>query len=206
MRTEKIIRRDELALWKTAQQILADARNESAAILQRAELEAEAERQRGYQEGLQAARQQQTAILHDTHLRRDAYLAGSEEALVGVVMNAVRKIFSDFSDDERIRIVVGKALTSLRNQSRAVVRVHPFHYEALRGRIDHLKAGSPGLSVLTIEPDTRMIEGLCTLTSDVGVIETDLESQLSALQESFLKAVKAVEVTEPEAEQAGPGQ
>ncbi len=185
MKNGKIIRREDADNWRTSQDLLKQAELEVENMRIKAQEHALAEELRGYTTGLEHARTEQSKIVLETILRRDAYFSTIEADLVDVVMNAVRKIFADFSDIERVKIVLAKALSTLRNQTQATVSVHPSQYEALKSSVDVLISSSPNLRVLTVESDSRINPGTCVLSSDISIIETDLEAQIRAIEYSL---------------------
>lgn len=196
----KIIRRESVALWADAQAVLADAQRRADELLGEARLGVAEERMRGYAAGMREARYEQAQIMVDAVMRRDAYLAAIEEHLVGVVLSAMRKITSEFDELARTRIAVTNALAALRNLTVATIRVNPAHVDELRALKDRLFHICPYLRVLEIESDPRLESGACMLISDLGQIETDLESQIRAVEHAVARVgvpVQAAGITEP---------
>lgn len=190
-RQGKLIRREEIALWKTGQQCLEMAQSDARSIIATAQENAVREKARGYAEGSRQALEEQTRITLEMIARRDAYLAKVEVELVAVVVNAMRKIFSEFDDAERARIVVSKALHTLRNQTQGTIRIHPEHYEAVRRSADNLASVCPNLRSLVVESDPRIAMGSCILSSDIGMVEADLDTQINAIEAALSRAAAA---------------
>ncbi|HJV80596.1 type III secretion system stator protein SctL [Noviherbaspirillum sp.] len=190
-RQGKLVRREEIELWKTGQQCLELAQADARTIIATARENAVREEARGYAEGIRQAQEKQARITLDMIARRDAYIAKVELELVAVVMNAMRKIFSEFDDAERARIIVSKALHTLRNQTQGTIRVHPEQYEAVRRSADTLASACPNLRSLVVESDPRIAAGSCVLLSDIGMIETDIDTQINAIEASLTRAAAA---------------
>ncbi len=188
LKNGKVILREDADCWRAGQQLIESAQVEAAAITASATAYRQAEAQRGYDEGMTKARDEQREMIMATIAMRDAYLRRLKDEMAEVVINAVRKIFSDFDDTQKTRIIVGKALRTLSNQKQATVRVHPGQYQAIRDSIDSLTAECPHLSSLRIERDPDLGPGACMLLSDLGNIETDIESQIRSLERSLLTA------------------
>lgn len=184
-RDGKLIHREDAACWKQGRDWLEQAEREAQALLAKAKECALAEEMRGFATGLDQARSEQAQLILDAAVRRDAYLATVETDLVGVVTHAVRKIFAEFDDAERVRIVVANALRALRNQNQVKVRVHPSQQAALQSSVETLMAACPNLKVLTVESDSRLRPGMCSLSSEIGVVETDLETQLHEIERAL---------------------
>lgn len=194
MRTGKLIRREEAACWQTGQQYLQRAQQEAQAILASAHEQALSDAARIVATELEQARAEQAELMTEVAVRRDAYLAEIEPELVEVVVNAVRKIFSEFDDNERARIVVEKALRTLRNQKQVTVRVHPSQYETMRASVGVLMNACANLKILTVESDSRILPGACSLSSDIGIVEIDLETQICAIEYAIRRKTSAVEL------------
>ncbi|MES2772085.1 MAG: type III secretion system stator protein SctL [Pseudomonadota bacterium] len=181
----KIVRREEASLWAKGDALLARTRVHADAMLAMARVSASEERARGFAAGESAARSEQSQLIIDAVARRDLYLSGVEKELIGVVANAVRKIVGDFDDFERTRIAVVGALKALRKQSLATVRVGPSNYDEIRAAAEELAKLCPNLEVLDVEMDPRLRPGACTLVSDIGVVESDVETQIRAIENAI---------------------
>ena len=118
-------------------------------------------------------------------------MAEVESELVSVVINAVRSIFSQFNDHERATLAVGKALKALRQQTQATLHVHPSHHDALCAAVPALLRDTPALQSLIVERDSRLKPGTFVLRSAMGLVETDLESQLRAIENALVRSVRA---------------
>lgn len=193
MKSGKVIRREDALCFRQAPQVLADAQAEAARMLEAARQQAHEEAERIRRESEEAVAQERSRLILQAIATRDAYMAEIEIELVNVVINAVRSIFSQYSDQERTTLAVGKALRSLRQQTQATLHVHPSHYESLCAAVSNLLRESPPLQTLIVERDSRLKPGAFVLNSDMGQIETDLESQLRAIENSLMRSVKTPE-------------
>lgn len=191
MRSGKIIRREEATLFRQGAQVLADAQAEAASLLDHARRQAEEEAGRIRQDSAQAAAQETSRLMLQAIASRDAYMTEVESELVSVVINAVRSIFAQYNDHERAVLAVGKALKALRQQTQATLHVHPSHHDALCAAVPALLRDTPGLQSLVVERDSRLKPGTFVLRSAMGLVETDLESQLRAIENALVRSVKA---------------
>jgi type III secretion system HrpE/YscL family protein len=181
-RRGKIIRREEVACYKSAKQILSDAQEDAARMLHAARAEIEQRRLNGYGEGVRDGRREQARIVAEAILRRDAFCANVEREICSLVIAGIRKIFADFDDVEKTRIVVHKALSALRSQRQAVIRVNPNQYESVKQDLSHVTSLFPNLTMLTIEPDGTVPESTCVMSSELGTVTADIETQIEALE------------------------
>lgn len=178
----KIVRAGEVALGRRMTDLLEEAGRQAKTMRETAALDAELERQRGYEAGLrQSLTNQAQALLEATALRHTC-LQRAHDGIVQVVLEAVRSLFHDFDDLARTRAAVAAALGALRQQAAATVRVHPADHAELLHRTDALLERFPALHALAFEQDPQLPRGACVLISDLGRVTCDLESQLLALE------------------------
>jgi len=186
---DPVIPASEAVVWLDAVQLLEDARKEAAQLLGSAQQQLEAERQRGYQQGLEEARLELTERMIETASRTVELFASIEQRMVTLVMDAVRRLMSDFSDSERVMAVVRSALSVLRNQRQLTLRIAPDHVEHVRARASELLEQFPGVGILDIVPDPRLKHDATILESEIGVVEASIESQLQAIEQGFHKVL-----------------
>ena len=186
---DPVIPASHAAVWLDAVQLLADARTEAAQLLGSAQQQLEAERQRGYQQGLEEARLELTERMIETASRTVELFASIEQRMVSLVMDAVRRLMADFSDSERVMAVVRSALSVLRNQRQLTLRIAPEHVEHVRARAGELLEQFPGVGILDIVPDPRLKHDATILESEIGVVEASIESQLHAIEQGFHKVL-----------------
>lgn len=191
MRSGKIIRREDASHLRQAAEVLANAQAEAASLLETARHQAASEAEHIRQDGVEAAAQETSRLMLQAIASRDAYMTEVESELVSVVINAVRSIFSQYNDHERAALAVGKALKALRQQTQATLHVHPSHHDALCAAVPALLRDTPGLQSLVVERDSRLKPGTFVLRSAMGLVETDLESQLRAIENALVRSVKA---------------
>ena len=185
----KVVRAEELSALRDAEQAVSDARAQAAAIVAQAQAAFEAEKQRGYQEGMEEARLEQAEQMIENVSRTIDYFARVEGRMVDLVMQAVRKIISDFDDTERVVITVKNVLGVVRNQKQMTLRLNPQQVDTVRARVDELLAAYPGVGYLDIVGDSRLKPDSCILESEIGLVEASMEGQLAALQGAFQKVL-----------------
>jgi len=188
-REGKIIRREDVACYQKSKQVLDLAQKEATRIRKTARKEVEDQRSVGYDEGIREGRREQSRLFVDAILRRDMFFAEVEQEVCDLVIAGVRKIFADFDDAERTRILVQKALSTLRSQTQAVIRIHPNQYDSVKQDFVQVTAAFPNLSVLTIEPDGTIPESTCIMSSEMGTVEANIETQIQALEIALARAM-----------------
>ena len=187
--SDPVIPAAEAAAWLDAAQLLEAARTEAAELLGSARQQLDAERARGYQQGLEEARLELTERMIETASRTVELFASIEQRMVDLVMDAVRRLMSEFSDSDRVMAVVRSALSVLRNQRQLTLRIAPEHVEHVRARASELLEQFPGVGILDIVADPRLKHDATILESEIGVVEASIESQLQAIEQGFHKVL-----------------
>jgi type III secretion protein L len=185
----RVVRAGEIAALRDAEAAVAAAREQADAIVAGAQDAFEAEKQRGYQEGLEEARMEQAEQMIENVSRTVDYFSKVEGRMVDLVMQAVQKIIADFDDSERVVITVKNALGVVRNQKQMTLRLNPQQVDLVKARVDELLAGYPGVGYLDIVADSRLKPDSCILESDIGLVEASIEGQLNALRNAFQKVL-----------------
>jgi type III secretion protein L len=180
-----VLRADESRAWLDAEALLERARADAAAIVGAAQDTYDEERRRGYREGFEQARMEEAERAIDAVSRTVDYLAGVESEIVELVLGAVKKIFADFDDGERVLIVARGALSVLRQQKQMTLRAAPSQAAGLKERMDELLADYPNVGHLDVVPDARLSGDACILESGIGSVEASIDGQIEALRRSL---------------------
>lgn len=189
----KILRAAEYADLTEAGAILSRARAEAREILKKAGEAYEAEKARGYEEGLTEGKMEMAMTMLDSLTAGVDYLAGIEATVVELVMSALSKIIDGFSDEERVIGMVRKALSYARSQKRVLLRVCPEEGEIVTARLAELQVLYPGIGIIDVSPDPRLGKGDCILESDMGLINASLSTQLEGIRRAFDRRLQRAE-------------
>ena len=182
-----VLQAGDVAAWHDAQAMLAQAREEAQRIRTEAAAFFESEKARGYAEGLEQAQLEQMDRMIDVAGKTVDYFAGMEQRVVKLVMQSVRRVIDDFSDEERAMAVVRSGLAVMRNQKQLTLRLSPESAEQVRARAQELLERFPGVGMLDIVADARLKGEGAILESEIGVVEASIDKQLEALEKSFQK-------------------
>ncbi|MEF9999328.1 MAG: HrpE/YscL family type III secretion apparatus protein [Comamonas sp.] len=185
----RVLRAAEIAAWGQAEALISAAQDQAQAIAASARAAYDEECRRGYAEGRAEAQMAQAEKMIETVGRTVEYFAQVEADMVALVMGAVRKIIDDYSDAERVLIVVKNALSVVRNQKQMTLRLHPQQVEVVRARINDLLAAYPGVGYLDILADGRLAPHACILESEIGLVEASIDGQIAALEKAFQKVL-----------------
>jgi type III secretion protein L len=185
----KLVKADQAKVFLDASELSKRVKDLEAQTLARAEQAYQKRREEGYRDGLIAGRDEYALKIMDTVMASVEYLEGLESDLVKIVNEAVRKIIGDLGSDEAVVRVVKKALTSMRDDRRVLVRVSPRDEPAVREAL--LGSSGQRSPFLDVRADGRLEQGQCVLESELGVVEASLETQLKNLSEALQSRIKS---------------
>lgn len=186
----KILKAADYATLLEAEDVVARARAEAARMAEAAREAYEAEKQRGYADGLAEGKMEMAERMMDNVAAGVDYLEGLEATIVNLVMNAMHKIIDGFDDKERVVGVVRKALSYARSQKRVVLRVCPEDAEIVQVELASLLRDYPGIGILDVATDPRLSKGACVLESELGLIDAGLDVQMAGIRKAFLHQLK----------------
>ena len=180
---KKIIKADE---YRTLLEV-REALDNVEAQLQRMRRENEEvyrqQKEAGYNDGFNEARQRQAEQIFTTAAQVIDYVSSVEQTLVNIVMSTIRRIFSDYDNAEIVAQLVQKGLRQFRDQTR--IRIHvPAGDNALqmREKIENILAPAADLALADIIENPAVSATGCRLESDMGSVESDLETLLQAME------------------------
>lgn len=181
----KVLRAAQMQVLADSQQALDTAARQADLLMAQAQAAFEAEKRRGYDEGVEMARMEAAERLVENVARQVDFFARLEGRMVDLVMDAVRAVVHGYDERERVLVTVRNVLAAARSQKQVTVRVAPAQVAWVREQVDALKAEFPGVDVMEILPDHRLAGDACVLETEIGVVEASLENQLAALRHAF---------------------
>jgi type III secretion system HrpE/YscL family protein len=174
-----------------AQKILEAARSDAERIVSQAESERdtlmEESRSQGYSVGLA----QWNETLVEASKLRDEYLNKNESELIRLVVAATRKVIGEeiSANPTAIRNTVREVLRSAKHQKRMTIQVNPAQEEIVTAEIANLRTLVGGICELTVLGNSSIEEGGCVVESDIGTIDAQISTQLTALEQTLLQKV-----------------
>ncbi len=186
----RIIKAEEYLETLQAGAVLREAHEEAEAVLSRARLEYEKEKERGFSEGLEAGKQVMAERIMSAAATSVESLAAIEEEMVHVVIHALKKIIGEMDDRERLVRVVRTSLALMRNQRKVVLRVPPDRAEMADGAVREMLQNHPGIDILDVVADPRLKNDDCILESDMGIVDAGLDGQIEAVRRALLRRIR----------------
>lgn len=186
----KILKAGDYSAYLSAEELIALARNKAAGIIRDARKAFDAEKKRGYDEGMEEGNQKISEIMIESVARSVENFSEFENDVIEVVGDALRKILGEIDSDELISKVVKNALATVRNQKKVTVIINPADSEMVHSQINDLLASYPSINTIDILTDGRVGVGGCKLETEMGVVDASLEVQLEAIKKALIKVIK----------------
>ena len=182
---DKVIRAKDFWAFKDVERALADALEQQQQIITSAEHAYEAEKKRGYAEGSEEAKLEQSGNMVEIVSQTVEYFGKVETQMTELVLDAVRKVVSDFDDEKQVSTVVRSCLNVLRTQKHLSMTVHPSQVDYMRNQIGVLQKIYPSIAHIEVHPDPKLGMDACVVESEIGIVEASLEGQVETLREAL---------------------
>jgi type III secretion protein L len=104
-----------------------------------------------------------------------------EEAILNIVMRSLRRIVGEIGHTELIKRIVSNALEVVRNQKKAILRVHPDQAPGARESVDDWVKQGNQMELLEVVADNRLEKNACIVETEIGVVDATLDVQLEAI-------------------------
>jgi len=183
----RLIKAAAWADYCAAEEIAAEARAYAEAMRFRAEEAFEAEKRRGYEQGVLEGRQEQAERIMETVLKSIEYIEGLEKGVAALVGEALRKILGSLPPEELMAGVVRRSLALVRGQKQVVIRVSPEDEEGVKAKLAEIWREYSSIAFVDVQADGRLARGACTLQSDMGIIDAGVETQVRAIVNTLEK-------------------
>lgn len=181
----KVLAQERLQTLREAASLIDVATERARNIIADANGAHEAERRKGYAQGLDEARREQATQVIVNVARNIDFLEKSEDRIVDLVMQAVRKVIEGFGDRERTVAAVRSVLAIARDQKQVTLRLSPEQADALRAQIQDMMAAYPSIGFIEVVSERQLTGDACVMESEMGVVEASIEIQLAAIQSAF---------------------
>lgn len=178
----RVLKAAEYAVAHEADQLLAAARRRAANIIAAAEKLFQAEKERGYQTGLEEARQQTAGQIADATTQIEQHFQELEAQSVQLVMAILKKVMQDIDPTELVTAQVKKALSRFKGRKRVVVKVHSSRADMLHDALSRIMADTPAMDLVEIKPAANLAEDQLILESDTGIVDATMSKQLTSIE------------------------
>ncbi len=184
----RLVKAEEAAAVRRAEEVLADAEAEADRIRAEAKEAFKAEKQRGYEQGLEEGKADIVARKLELLDESVAFMEAVEGKMVEVVMTALKKCVMEIGDEELVVQIVRKVMNAVvRNQRHITLKVAPEMVPVVRARLDELLADYPLIEEIDVQENTRLKGAACMIETEAGIADASIETQLAAIEKSLKK-------------------
>ncbi|MEM9045809.1 MAG: HrpE/YscL family type III secretion apparatus protein [Pseudomonadota bacterium] len=187
---QRVLSQDDYATRLTAEDLLDDARLEGDRIIEEARQTFEAEKKRGYEEGMSTANAEIAEQMMTIVTRSVDYLATAEGEVAKTVMLCLRKILGETPEEDLVIAAARNALSIVRNEARVAVVVRPDVQDEVKDRIGEILKGHGDVGFIEIVTDSGLPKGGCRLETEVGVVDASIDVQIDAIENAMKSRVR----------------
>jgi type III secretion protein L len=178
----KVLKADEYLTYKTAAEIIQEAKTDAKLIVAEAEDAYRLSKTEGYQLGIEEGRAEFVAKILEATKQANNYIRRKESQIVDVVVTAVKSILGEFEDAELTLRIVKKAINELQGQQQITIRVVPDQTKIIEHALQEITNSSLLIKVVA---DIEIQSGQCILESNLGLIECSIDDQIDAIRNAM---------------------
>jgi len=184
-----------------ASNILAQAQQTAAEIVDKAQLEADdvhiAAYHKGYNTGYREMQEERAAfskrvaeIEADIDERVDTAWAGLEPEILKLALEIANKVVHrEISESEDFVIqTIKSSLYQLRERQDLKIRVNPSDYDLVREHKDDISSACDGVRHLEVIEDRRVDQGGCIIETAGGQLDARIDTQLQEVERALMEA------------------
>ena len=182
----RLVRASDVATVRGAADIIAAAEAEASEIREAAKREAEAERKRGYEQGLDEGRAEMLDKKLELVDSSVLFMESVEGKMADVVMTALRKCVAEIGDEALVVQIVKKVMEAvIRTQKKVILKVAPEMVSVVRAKLGELTSRYPTVETADVVEDERLKGTACVLETEAGVADASIDTQLAAIERSI---------------------
>jgi len=183
-----VVEPEDVSALVRAEEIVAAAEAEAEHIRTEARQTYEAEKTRGYEDGLAAGKEDilmQKLELVDESLR---YMSSVESRVTDLVLKALSKCVAEIGDKELVVQIVKKSMQAVvRTQQQLTVRTAAEMVPVVREKIGAILTDYPSVAKADVIADERLTGAACIVETESGMVEASVEGQIEAIRQSMKK-------------------
>jgi type III secretion protein L len=188
-RSGTTIKRDVHSALQQAREIVDDAHRKADRLINEAQQKAAAALETARGEGYAAGLMQWNEILAQAGRAYNDAISQSEPQLVRLAVRIAEKLIGEELrlDPDTIVKIVRETLKSARRERSVVVEVNPTHEALLRSQIEALRSSLGDVQEIRIVPNPAVPVGGCVVEGETGIIDAELETQLTCIEQALLR-------------------
>ncbi|WP_226648306.1 type III secretion system stator protein SctL [Microbulbifer variabilis] len=182
---QKIIKKEDYAIYLKSQDILARAEASASEIIANSEASVKAGYDQGYRDGFEAAHSEQSEAMLSTLQLCRKFLDSQQDEILQLVKLVLQKFLGDLDNDTQLIKLIESSVAVYYNVETARLLVAPAQFEQAKQKIIELLKEYPTLANFEVVSDEKVALGSCILETPIGILNLSLESQLSVIQRSL---------------------
>lgn len=187
----KVFKAEEYALLLDAVNILQVAEEQAHSIKSTAFEAYELERQRGYEEGFLAGKEEASKELVKIAANAQQTYINLEQKIADTIINIVSELLRKVETQTFFKQTLKRVSKAVRHEPFLTMKVSSKELPSAQAAVDEYMAESeaPG-QIIEVLADASLDIGSCLLESDSGVIDTGLDVQLRAIRSALIESFK----------------
>ena len=186
----RLVKSEQVATVRTADEIIATAEAEAARIRQEAKLAYEEERKRGYEKGLSDGKMEIAMQKLDLVDASVAFMENVEAKMADVVMKALKSCVVEIGDEAMVVNIVRKTMSAvIRTQKHVTLKVAPEMADVVKAKLAGIMEGYTTVETMDVVGDPRVKGTGCILETEAGVADASVETQLAAIEKSLQRHI-----------------
>ena len=182
----RLVKSHDVATVRNAEEIISAAEAEAERIREDAKAAFEAEKQRGYEAGLQNGKMEIAMQKLDLVDQSVAFMESVESKMADVVLKALKSFVTEVGDKEMVIQIVRKTMAAvIRTQRQVTLKVAPEMVPTVKARLAELRADYPTIESMDVVEDSRLSGPACVLETEAGVADASVDTQLAAIERSL---------------------
>ena len=182
----RLVKSHDVATVRNAEEIISAAEAEAERIREDAKSAFEAEKQRGYETGLQNGKMEIAMQKLDLVDQSVAFMESVESKMADVVLKALKSFVTEVGDKEMVIQIVRKTMAAvIRTQRQVTLKVAPEMVPTVKARLAELRADYPTIESMDVVEDSRLFGPACVLETEAGVADASVDTQLAAIERSL---------------------
>ena len=182
----RLVKSHDVATVRNAEEIISAAEAEAERIREDAKAAFEAEKQRGYETGLQNGKMEIAMQKLDLVDQSVAFMESVESKMADVVLKALKSFVTEVGDKEMVIQIVRKTMAAvIRTQRQVTLKVAPEMVPTVKARLAELRADYPTIESMDVVEDSRRSGPACVLETEAGVADASVDTQLAAIERSL---------------------
>jgi len=190
----RLVKATDIATVRSAEDIIAAAEAEAADIREAAKAAYEEEKARGYAKGLADGKREIAMQKMDLVDSSVEFMESVESKMAGIVMKALKTCVVEIGDKEMVCQIVRKTMDAVvRTQRHVTLKVAPDMVDAVRARVDDIRAEYQTVESIDVVPDQRLKGAACILETEAGVADASVDTQLDVIEKSIARHLKSAQ-------------